>query len=123
MCSATATTWPKCGSSPPSAQRAGLLPHRADDLVLAVAELAANTLAHTGGPGTLTTWVTGSEVVCQTQDQGHLTDPLAGKVRPGPDGPCGRRGLWVVHQVCDLVEMCTSPAGTTVRLHMRRGDA
>jgi anti-sigma regulatory factor (Ser/Thr protein kinase) len=29
-------------------------------------------------------------------------------------------GLWVVHQVCDLVEQRTSPHGTVLRLHVRR---
>jgi anti-sigma regulatory factor (Ser/Thr protein kinase) len=102
------------------ARRAGLPPRRVSDLVIAVSELAANTLAHTSGPGTLTLWVTDDEVICQVQDQGQITDPLAGTVRAAPDAPGGGRGLWVVHQVCDRVEIRTGPAGTTVRVHMRR---
>jgi anti-sigma regulatory factor (Ser/Thr protein kinase) len=102
------------------ARQAGLPPHRVSDLVMAVAELAANTLAHTSGPGTLTLWVADDEVICQVQDQGQITDPLAGRLRPAPDAPGGGRGLWVVHQVCDQVEIRSGPAGTTVRLHMRR---
>src|SRR6266566_4945359 len=87
------------------ARRAGLPPRRVNDLVIAVAELAANTLVHTSGPGTLTLWI---------------TDPHAGMIRPAPDAPGGGRGLWVVHQVCDRVEISTGQAGTTVRVHMRR---
>jgi anti-sigma regulatory factor (Ser/Thr protein kinase) len=87
---------------------------------MAVAELAANTLAHTSGPGTLTLWAVDDEVICQVQDQGQITDPLAGRLRPAPDAPGGGRGLWVVHQVCDQVEIRSGRAGTTVRLHMRR---
>jgi anti-sigma regulatory factor (Ser/Thr protein kinase) len=102
------------------ARRAGLPPNRVNDLVIAVAELAANTLAHTSGPGTLTLWVTDDEVICQVQDQGQITDPLAGRVRPSPDAPGGGRGLWVVHEVCDRVEIRTGQAGTTVRVYMRR---
>jgi anti-sigma regulatory factor (Ser/Thr protein kinase) len=102
------------------ARRAGLPPRRVSDLVIAASELAANTLAHTSGPGTLTLWVTDDEVICQVQDQGQITDPLAGTVRPAPDAPGGGRGLWVVHQACDRVEIRTGPAGTTVRVHMRR---
>jgi anti-sigma regulatory factor (Ser/Thr protein kinase) len=102
------------------ARRAGLPPHRVTDLVIAVAELAANTLAHTSGPGTLTLWATDGEVICQVQDQGQITDPLAGRVRPAPDAPGGGRGLWVVHQVCDRVEIRSGQAGTTVRVYMRR---
>jgi anti-sigma regulatory factor (Ser/Thr protein kinase) len=102
------------------ARRAGLPPHQVNDLVIAVAELAANTLAHTSGPGTLTLWVTDDEVICQVQDQGQITDPLAGRVLPAPDADGCGRGLWVVHQVCDLVEIRTGTAGTTIRVHMRR---
>lgn len=102
------------------ASQAGLSPQRVSDLVIAVAELAANTLAHTSGPGTLTLWATDDEVICQVQDQGHITDPLAGRVRPAPDAPGGRRGLWVVRQVCDRVEIRSGQAGTTVRVYMRR---
>jgi len=102
------------------ASRAGLSPHRVSDLVIAVAELAANTLAHTSGPGTLMLWATDDEVICQVQDQGHITDPLAGRVRPAPDAPGGHRGLWVVRQVCDRVEIRSGQAGTTVRVYMRR---
>ena len=102
------------------AHRAGLPPHRVQDLVIAVAELAANTLAHTSGPGTVTSWITGDEVVCQVEDQGQISDPLAGKVRPAPDAPGGGRGLWLVHEVCDRVDIRSNHAGTTVRVHMRR---
>lgn len=102
------------------AHRAGLPPRRVDDLVIAVAELAANTLAHTSGPGTLTLWVTDKAVICQVQDQGQIIDPLAGRVRPAPDTPGSGRGLWIVHRVCDRVEIRTGRAGTTVRVHMRR---
>jgi anti-sigma regulatory factor (Ser/Thr protein kinase) len=101
------------------AARAGLPPHRVGDLVIAVGELIANTLAHTNEPGQLTLWTTGSEVICQVHDIGEITDPLAGKLRPDPDDPGGGRGLWVVHQLCDLVEIRTGSAGTTTRMHLQ----
>jgi hypothetical protein len=41
-------------------------------------------------------------------------------MRPAPDALDGGRGLWVVHQTCDRVQIRTGPAGTTVRVHMRR---
>jgi hypothetical protein len=31
----------------------------------------------------------------------------------------GGYGLWLVNQVCDLVQARTGRAGTTIRLHMR----
>jgi anti-sigma regulatory factor (Ser/Thr protein kinase) len=100
------------------ARRAGLPPRRVGDLVIAVGELAANTFAHTSGRGTLTLWVGDSEIVCQVNDSGHISDPLAGTLKPDPVKAGGGGGLWVVQQVCDLVEIRTSAAGTAIRLHM-----
>jgi anti-sigma regulatory factor (Ser/Thr protein kinase) len=102
------------------ARQAGLPPDRVNDLILAVGELTANTLAHTNGPGTLTVWATGGDVICQVQDGGHITVPLPGRVLPDPVADGGGRGLWLVHQVCDLVQIRTSRAGTTIRVHIRR---
>jgi anti-sigma regulatory factor (Ser/Thr protein kinase) len=99
-------------------QRAGIEAERTVDLVLAANELAANTISHTSGSGVLHVWHTPEEIVCQVHDQGEITDPLAGRVRHGPDDR--GHGLWLVNQVCDLVELRTGPAGTTVRMHMRR---
>jgi anti-sigma regulatory factor (Ser/Thr protein kinase) len=103
--------------------QAGLPPHRVRDLVIAISELAANTLAHTNGPGAVTFWVADDEVVCQVHDEGQISDPLAGRVRPAPYAPGGGRGLWLVHQVCDRVEIRSDHAGTTVRVRMQRGTA
>jgi anti-sigma regulatory factor (Ser/Thr protein kinase) len=97
---------------------AGLADARASDLVLAVSEVAANTLRHTPAGGVLHVWSTLDEVICQTHDRGWITDPLAGRRRPPAERP-GGQGLWVVNQICDLVEMRTGRTGTTVRMHMR----
>lgn len=99
------------------ALRRGLSRDRAASLVLAASELAANTLRHTNAGGMLHVWQTGPELLCQVQDQGWIADPLAGRRRRPAAGP--GHGLWVVNQVCDLVELRSGQAGTTVRLHMR----
>jgi len=99
------------------AHRTGLPDERAANLVLAASELAANTLRHTSAGGTMHIWHTGEEVLCQIRDQGWITDPLAGRTRRLPDER--GHGLWVVNQVCDLVEQRTGPAGTTIRMRMR----
>lgn len=99
------------------ARPAGLASSRAADLVLAVSEVAANTLRHTTGGGTLTVWRDEAELLCEVSDGGHIADPLAGRYAPRADRP-GGHGLWLVHQVCDLVEVRTGPDGTTVRMHM-----
>jgi anti-sigma regulatory factor (Ser/Thr protein kinase) len=100
-----------------SAREAGLSDERAGDLVLAVSEVAANTLRHTPSSGTLAIWHNPDEIVCEIHDHGVITDPLAGRRRPAPDA-LGGHGLWLVHQVCDLVELRSDNAGTTVRMHM-----
>ena len=96
----------------------GLPADRVADLVLAVGELAANTFSHTDRGGVLAIWVAGNELVCQVQDSGHITDPLVGRRRPPADAG-GGHGLWLVHQVCDLVESRSGPGGTVIRLHVR----
>ena len=102
------------------ARRAGLPADRARDLVIAVSELAANTWRHTDAPGTLHIWAADGELLGQIHDSGHVSDPLAGRRRPTPDAGRGH-GLWVVNQLCDLVELRTASTGTTIRLHIRLG--
>jgi anti-sigma regulatory factor (Ser/Thr protein kinase) len=99
------------------AREAGLTEGRANDLVLAVSEVAANTLRHTRSSGTLAIWHDADEVVCEIHDEGTITDPLAGSRKPPPDAS-GGHGLWLVRQVCDLVELTSDGNGTTVRMHM-----
>ncbi|MFE2875289.1 anti-sigma factor RsbA family regulatory protein [Streptomyces roseus] len=92
---------------------------RRGDLVLAVSEAAANSLAHGGGSGSLRLWRTGGGgVVAEVRDAGHLADPLAGRRRPSLASADGGRGLWMIHQLCDLVEIRSSERGLTLRMHM-----
>ena len=99
------------------AREAGLTEARANDLVLAVSEVAANTLRHTGSSGTVAIWHDEREIVCEIHDEGTITDPLAGQVRPAPDAT-GGHGLWLVYQVCDRVDLDSDVNGTTIRMHM-----
>jgi anti-sigma regulatory factor (Ser/Thr protein kinase) len=96
---------------------AGLTEARAIDLVLAVSEVAANTVKHAKSPGSLTIWYDTREIVCQIHDEGVITDPLAGRRQPSLDS-LGGHGLWIVNQVCDQVELQSDETGTTIRLHM-----
>ena len=99
------------------ATEAGLDEGKVSDLVLAVSEVAANTLRHTQAPGTLAIWHDDKEIVCEIHDEGRIADPLAGRRRPAPDA-LGGHGLWLVHQLCDLVELRSDESGTTIRMHM-----
>ncbi|TDC81580.1 sensor histidine kinase [Micromonospora sp. KC606] len=101
------------------ARDAALDPDRVADLQIAVTELATNSIAHASGGGLLHVWRTDEHLVCEFRDDGWLDDPLAGRLTPRHDG-IGGRGLVIVHALCDLVLVHSTPAGTTVRLHMRR---
>jgi anti-sigma regulatory factor (Ser/Thr protein kinase) len=97
--------------------KAGLSEARAIDLVLAVSEVAANTVRHAKSPGRLQIWYDTKEIICQVQDEGIITDPLAGRRRPSLEAR-GGHGLWIVNEVCDRVEILSDETGTTIRLHM-----
>jgi anti-sigma regulatory factor (Ser/Thr protein kinase) len=98
---------------------AGVARERVGDLVLAVNELATNAAEHGGGSGELTVWTQGDYLVCQLADRGCFRDPLAGRIPVPADVP-GGRGLLLVNQLCDLVRMHTTPAGTIIRIHVLR---
>ena len=118
----TATTCTRCAASSPAGPSVPGSPPRIPNLVLAIGELAANTLRHTSGGGTVQFWRTGDRIVCQVSDTGQITDPLA-RHRVPPDEELGGKGLWLVNQVCDLVQARTGRMGTITRLHMRTAPA
>ena len=95
----------------------GLAEARCAELVLAVGELATNSIRHGGGSGLLRPWGAGDRIVCPVEDAGHMRDPLVGRRRPRP-GQIGGYGLWLVHQLCDLVQVRSAPFGSLVRVSM-----
>jgi anti-sigma regulatory factor (Ser/Thr protein kinase) len=103
------------------ARTAGFDPDRVSDLVLAVNELATNSLRHGGGHGVLRTWEEDGTFLCEVRDGGRINDLLVGRERP-PDLRGGGRGLWLVNHLCDLVQVRSSQAGNVVRLHMSLGS-
>lgn len=99
------------------ASAAGLSEIRAVDLVLAVSEVAANTVRHARSPGTLDIWHNADEIICQVTDKGFIADPLAGWRIPRIGATTGY-GLWIVRRVCDKVDLRSDETGTCVRMHM-----
>jgi anti-sigma regulatory factor (Ser/Thr protein kinase) len=97
---------------------AGLTAERTQQLLLAVTELTANSIRHGGGVGTLSIWRDDAAVIAQSRDRGRMADPMAGRRRPGLDDASGR-GLWIMHQLCDLVQVRTTEHGTVVRITHR----
>jgi anti-sigma regulatory factor (Ser/Thr protein kinase) len=95
----------------------GLPEYRILDFVIAVSEVAANTVRHARSAGSMEIWLDGGELVCEIRDAGVITDPLAGRKRPPPEAN-GGHGLWLVHQVCDYVDLRSDETGTVIRLHM-----
>ncbi|MFF3444269.1 anti-sigma factor RsbA family regulatory protein [Streptosporangium sp. NPDC002721] len=96
---------------------AGLPDGQIDKLLLAVNEVATNAVEHGGGHGEIRLWTDGPAVGCDVTDPGHMDTPFPGYLPPDPTGPRGH-GMWVVRQVCDLVEIRAGRPGTQVRLHL-----
>jgi anti-sigma regulatory factor (Ser/Thr protein kinase) len=99
------------------AHDAGLGDDRTADLMLVTSELGTNAIRHGDGTGVLHAWRADREVVCQVEDHGQIADPLVGRRRPVTGGT-GGLGLWMVNQLCDLVEVRSGKRGTTVRAHL-----
>jgi anti-sigma regulatory factor (Ser/Thr protein kinase) len=89
---------------------------RAEELALAVNEIATNAIVHGRPPTTLRIWRQNDEIVCEVADAGAgIKDPLTAHLRPPADAVAGR-GLWLARQLCDAVEI-RNGVGCTVSLH------
>ncbi|GAB2959772.1 anti-sigma regulatory factor [Amycolatopsis acidiphila] len=97
------------------AVRHGLSRDRAADLALIATELVTNSLLHTpSARAELRLWRDGDHVTCQVRDDGHVSDPMAGRL-PRTSSQPGGRGLLMVNHLADLVRIHTTPSGTTVQ--------
>jgi hypothetical protein len=83
-----------------------------EDLVLAVNELATNSILHASGRGVLRLWREGDTAVCEVSDSGTGFPPSF----TGLSG----FGIVMVNLLCDLVRTHTSNSGTTVRVYLGR---
>ena len=99
------------------AAEAGLAHVRVHDLLLAINEAATNTLLHGPGRGTLRVWQEPGSLVCEISDRGYIDDPLIDRSFPADDAE-GGFGFLLVNQLCDLVQLRSDAAGTTLRMHM-----
>jgi anti-sigma regulatory factor (Ser/Thr protein kinase) len=97
------------------ARSCGLPEDRVEVLQLAASELATNSVLHGGGTGTVAMWLERGAAVVQFTDSGTVPDPLTGRLTPPLDSE-GGRGLYLVNQLCDLVQVRSSDRGTTVRV-------
>lgn len=99
------------------AVEAGMEASRRNDLVLAVSEVASNSVVHADGWGALRVWRDGDAIVCEVSDKGGSAEPLVVR-RPRDPDQAGGYGLWLANQLCERVEVRASLAGTVVRLRM-----
>jgi anti-sigma regulatory factor (Ser/Thr protein kinase) len=99
------------------AKMAGLPEARVVDFVIAVSEVAANTVRHAQSPGSMEIWSDADEIVCEIRDAGVFADPQVGRRAPLP-GTSEGHGLWLVQQVCDRVDLRSDENGTVIRMHM-----
>jgi anti-sigma regulatory factor (Ser/Thr protein kinase) len=87
------------------------------DLVFAVNEAATNAVQHGDQDLTTRIWHDGHGVVSEVSSDAALDDLWAFRHRPEPEATSGR-GLWLINQLCDLVELRSGQSGTTVRMHV-----
>src|SRR4051794_31512087 len=99
-----------------TAVSSGLSGSRADELALAVNEIASNAVVHGRPPATLRVWQERGELICEVSDDGDgIKDAMAGQFTP-PPGNIGGRGIWLTRMLCDAVEI-RNRDGCTVALH------
>lgn len=97
------------------AAEAGMSRSRADELVLAVNEIATNAVVHGESPATFRIWHEDGELIVEVSDAGEgIADALAGQLTP-PTTSFGGRGLWLARLVCDAVEI-RNGTGCTVAM-------
>jgi hypothetical protein len=96
------------------ARAGGVAPGTVDDLVTAVAGLAASSLQRGAEGGVVRVWSRSDALVCELHDELVVKDPMTGRKL---SSQAQRNGLWVANQLCDLVQLRSTPAGTTVRVH------
>ena len=112
--------------------QSGISEDRAEDIVLAIHELAANAVVHDGGAGRLRVWKLARALQCQVDDGDLMKFPQAEISRDGMGDVQSRsasslvsadslpsekgHGLWVVRKLADQVKTLSGPHGTSVSI-------
>lgn len=98
------------------ANSCGLPEPRVRDLVLAVHEMIVNALQH-DEQASLRLWREDDVAACEVQNAAALQDPMVGRRYPGHAALSGR-GLWLVNQLADLVQIRSTENGTSIRVRV-----
>jgi anti-sigma regulatory factor (Ser/Thr protein kinase) len=109
------------------ASRAAATEEQIEALIVVANELATNAVIHGGGAGRLRLWRGCEHVVCEVQDCGPgIASPASTANEPPEQLAASGRGLWLVRQLADGVEIDGGPGGATVAarlaLRPRRGN-
>ena len=96
---------------------AGLPDDQAAGLAVAIHRLALGSLHRGATEGTVRIWNNRKGVICEVADRTTIEDLLIGRRAPLDHE---HDGLWYANQICDLVQMRSSGAGTYVRVHAWR---
>jgi hypothetical protein len=95
----------------------GLGVKEASDLAEVIQGLATSSLHRGATLGRVRIFSEPDALICEVVDDTVVVDPLIGRRAPreGEDD-----SLWIANQACDLVQVRSSSAGTTVRVHAWR---
>jgi anti-sigma regulatory factor (Ser/Thr protein kinase) len=88
----------------------------ADDVIVAVAEVAANGLVHGAAPVRVRAWQYRDSLNIQVDDPGGRPLPPTAGYLPPDTRPGTGRGLWLARQFADVVTAHTGAGRTSVRL-------
>ena len=92
------------------------IPDRADNAVLAVHEVAVNSIVHGGGHGVLRIAETDDSLVFTVEDEdGTGSIP---ELAPADHHATSGRGLWIAQRLSDQLVIDTRPSYTRVRVHL-----
>ncbi len=93
------------------------IPDRADNAVLAVHEIAVNSIVHGGGHGVLLIDETADSLVFTVEDDdGTGSVP---EVLPLDDHSTSGRGLWIAQRLSDRLTIEARPTRTRIGVHLR----
>jgi anti-sigma regulatory factor (Ser/Thr protein kinase) len=106
------------------AAMSGAPDHIVDDVVVIANELASNAVRHGGGNGRLLMWRNAAAVHCRVIDAGPgmAAEPETVGMQKAPPRAPGGRGLWIVRQLSDSLDVVTGSTGTTVTATIRLDD-
>jgi anti-sigma regulatory factor (Ser/Thr protein kinase) len=92
---------------------------RAEDVIIAVHELASNAVRHGAGRGRLRIWNHDEALCCQVEDSGPEPRAAGPGARVGAGAGAADgwsyghgHGLWLARQVADQMTVMSGPEGT-----------